>query len=97
MNFQLNKFGRAFASRTMGTDLVEQVCSQRGDEAEVVIDFEGVSTVSQSFVDSFVGVLTQRAIEDGDFELKVTNVSAQLLPVVESVRDRRRAFALSRS
>jgi hypothetical protein len=77
LRYILSEFGTSFATRGRGRELREDLEAKVSADA-VVIDFAGVTNVSYSFADEFVGKLAADGVD-----LTVDNMSA---PVERSVR-----------
>lgn len=93
MNFQLSKFGVAFSSRAKGAAVLAAFDAARGANTSVVIDFDGVHAISQSFTDEFIGTLHQRNATSGPFvDFSFQDVEPVLEHVLESVAARRAAL-----
>ncbi len=58
LRFHVAEFGRVFATRARGQELRDEVVARAGGESVAVIDFNGVTNVSYSFADEFVGKLS---------------------------------------
>jgi STAS-like domain of unknown function (DUF4325) len=77
LSYILKDFGTSFATRDRGRDLREDLLS-RAPVGPVVLDFAGVTNVSYSFADEFMGKLSAQG-----FDLAFENMA----PAVErSVR-----------
>jgi anti-anti-sigma regulatory factor len=76
LRYILMEFGTSFATRGRGRDLREDL-EAKASPGGVVIDFAGVTNVSYSFADEFVGKLGA-----GGVDLTVENMSP---PVERSV------------
>lgn len=55
--FALNDFGRSFATRGRGSEIHEELAKRIREDDRVTIDFAGITHVSYSFADEFVGKL----------------------------------------
>lgn len=55
-NYVLKDFGTSFATRDRGRELREELVARSGDQP-VILDFAGVTNLSYSFADEFVGKL----------------------------------------
>lgn len=64
--FQLGRRGQAFATRELAEKFRREVEQISDSAVRVLIDFEGVRSVSYSFADEFVGVLASRYSENPD-------------------------------
>jgi STAS-like domain of unknown function (DUF4325) len=91
MDFRLSEYGRVFSTRPRGKEIREELLESLADDDRVVISFDGVARVSQSFSDEFLGALLsdigpERVLLDGE-----------IAPAVARVLDRairRRGFEL---
>lgn len=81
--FDLREFGRTFATRERGAELRTAVLTRCNDE-QLIVDFAGVTNVSYSFADEFVGKLS---CERPDIEL--LNMATAVDPIVRRARERR--------
>jgi hypothetical protein len=55
--FILSDFGQTFATRERAAQLREELMDKAVDHEEVIVDFDGVTNVSYSFADEFLGKL----------------------------------------
>jgi hypothetical protein len=90
MDFQLAEYGMVFSTRPRGLELRQGIEADLSPDESVVVSFESVARVSQSFSDEFLGALIA--------ELGVARVSVAgpIAPGVERVLSRalgRRGFA----
>jgi hypothetical protein len=90
MDFQLAQYGHVFSTRPRGLELRRELEAELSPEENVVVSFDEVARVSQSFSDEFLGALIS--------ELGVSRVSiaGEVAPAVERVllrALRRRGFA----
>jgi hypothetical protein len=85
--FQLRDFGRVFATRERGAELRTELLS-RSTEDDVVVDFDGVTNVSYSFADEFLGVLVSGEIASRSVE--PVNMQGSVDRVVRHALSRRR-------
>lgn len=91
MDFRLSEYGRVFSTRPRGKEIREELLQQLDDEERVLISFDGVARVSQSFSDEFLGALLSdigpdRVLVDGELVPAVARVLSRSL--------RRRGFGL---
>jgi len=89
--FELGALGRSFATRGRGAELRERLLAD-ATSPQVEVDFTGVTHVSSSFADEFLG----RLITDHqDIDLTVCGLTSDVERVVQQVLARRRdpAFA----
>jgi STAS-like domain of unknown function (DUF4325) len=83
MRFSLSSYGRAFSTRPRGVALLSELEGKASDARNVEIDFSGVTSISYSFADEFVGVLFQRAGEGAyAFEPHLVHVPPALRRVI---------------
>ena len=89
--FELGALGRSFATRGRGAELRERLLADATSSHEEV-DFTGVTHVSSSFADEFVG----RLITDHqDVDLTLRGLTTDVDRVVQQVLARRRDPALA--
>jgi hypothetical protein len=88
--FRLGEFGRAFATRGRGKELRSELLVRAGDTAVVTVDFEGITNVSYSFADEFLGPLMAARDHDDTLAIKLVNMTAPVDRVVQSAMSRRR-------
>jgi hypothetical protein len=83
MRFRLSTYGRAFSTRPRGSELLAVLEAQASNAPIVDIDFDGVTSISYSFADEFVGVLMRR-VADGEYEFQahLEHVPAALRRVI---------------
>lgn len=84
MEFQLSEYGRVFSTRPRGRELREGLLQRLASEDRVVISFDGVARVSQSFSDEFLGALLSdigpdRVLVDGEMAPAVARVLGRAL------------------
>jgi hypothetical protein len=86
--FALKEFGRAFATRERGAELRTKLVALSADGDQVVVDFGGVSNISYSFADEFLGVLAS----DGSChrEVEAINMTSPVDRIVRDALSRRR-------
>lgn len=83
MRFRLAEHGRAFSTRPRGAALLGVLEGKAHGASEAIIDFEGVTSVSYSFADEFIGELMERADAGRyDFEPALENVAPALRRVI---------------
>lgn len=82
MRFRLVDHGRAFSTRPRGAALLDLLESKARND-EVVVDFTGVTSISYSFADEFIGEMMER-VDAGryGFEPKLDNVAVPLRRVI---------------
>lgn len=84
MEFRLSEHGRVFSTRPRGRELREGLLQRLDAGERVVISFEGVARVSQSFSDEFLGALLSdigpdRVLVDGEMVPAVARVLSRAL------------------
>jgi STAS-like domain of unknown function (DUF4325) len=89
--FTLGEFGRTFATRERGTELRDELIRRAGVQQDAVIDFAGVTNVSYSFADEFVGKLHA----DGDLHVRLENAVPRVARVVTRAVERRATCPVS--
>lgn len=57
VTFKFNQFGEHLGTRMLGADVREQLLPLIGGDEKVVLDFEGVDVVSNSFADECLAKL----------------------------------------
>jgi STAS-like domain of unknown function (DUF4325) len=89
-SYALAEQGRTLATRPLGRQLREDLARVAGGEAEVVLDFTGVSGTSHSFADEFVAQLAEE-VRNGeqDFSLAIHSASPDVERVIHKALDRR--------
>lgn len=78
MQYELATLGSVFSTRDRGIELLADLAKKRAhrdDDPYVVIDFEGVHSVTSSFVDEFLGKLMQRAHDEGTVAPELINLA----------------------
>lgn len=85
--FSLREHGTTFATRGRGAELRETVLARSVHDSAVTIDFEGVTHVSYSFADEFVGRLA--AEHRDEISVEVVNMAETVERTVCSARERR--------
>jgi hypothetical protein len=83
--FKVNEFGRTFATRERGAELREQLTQRLGSASAVVVDFEGVTNISYSFADEFLGKLCA----DGGVRVETANARSGIERIVGRAVGRR--------
>jgi STAS-like domain of unknown function (DUF4325) len=84
MSFRLSEYGRVFSTRSRGKEIREELTQRLKDDDRVVISFDGVARVSQSFSDEFLGALLsdigeERILVEGDLAPGVARVLGRAL------------------
>jgi hypothetical protein len=90
MDFRLADFGEVFSTRPRGLDVRQALEAQLAPEDSVVVSFESVAKVSQSFSDEFLGALLT------DLGPDRVHIEGEIAPAVERVLGRalrRRGFS----
>ena len=85
LNFRLGDRGQAFATRGKGQELRAEALQQLGTEQVLVLDFRGVTNVTYSFADEFIGKLTA----DARIRVDLVNVDERVDRVVSRAVERR--------
>jgi STAS-like domain of unknown function (DUF4325) len=57
MTFRVVAHGTVFSTRDRGEKLLEEVDRALADGEDLVVDFDGVLSISHSFADEFIGAL----------------------------------------
>jgi hypothetical protein len=83
--FKLNEFSQTFATRERGTELREQLAQRLGPDKAMVVDFDGVTNISYSFADEFLGKL----FADGDIHVTVENARPNVARIAGRAVERR--------
>lgn len=82
MDFRLSKYGQVFSTRPRGLDMRKTLQGQLAPEEDVLVSFDAVLKVSQSFSDEFLGALIT---ELGPERVRV---ESSMTPAVERVLNR---------
>lgn len=90
LTFTLNDFGTTFATRERGAELRGELLDRATGE-EVVVDFAGVTNISYSFADEFLGKLCA----DAETRVSTVNVAPRLAEIAARAVARRTAGAVS--
>lgn len=61
MRYVVKNFGTSFATRSRGRELRDDLVARAG-ETMIAVDFDGVTNVSYSFADEFVGKLSAEGV-----------------------------------
>jgi hypothetical protein len=85
LTFQVNEFGHTFATRERGDVLRRRLLEQCKGHDVVIVDFDGVTNVSYSFADEFLGKL----YAEGSIQVERRNLSARVQDVVDRAVSRR--------
>jgi hypothetical protein len=89
--FKLNEFSQTFATRERGSELREELAQRMGSDKDVVVDFDGVTNISYSFADEFLGKL---CAED-DVRVTVENARSGVARIAGRAVERRAGAAAS--
>ncbi len=92
--FSLKEFGQTFATRARGEELRSEFLSRAEGEDVATIDFTGITNISYSFADEFVGVLVSDRTED-DLRLQVINATGAVNRVLQRAMNRRRGTPIA--
>lgn len=85
------KHGPVLAGRTQAIHLRELLASELREDGVVVLDFDGVETVSPSFADELFGRFVDAV---GEENVRFENLNPHLRTVAEMFRRRRRRGTL---
>jgi hypothetical protein len=85
LRFSLSDFDRAFATRSRGSELRTTLIARAADEDRAIVDFAGVTNVSYSFADEFVGKLCS----EGSLRIELANMTPAVARTVERAVERR--------
>jgi anti-anti-sigma regulatory factor len=88
--FVLSNFGQRFATRERALQIREEL-AREAHGREVVIDFAGVTNVSYSFADEFLGKL----YAESSVGVRVKNLSPQLATIANRAVERRAGVAVA--
>jgi anti-anti-sigma regulatory factor len=91
LTFVLNDFGQTFATRERGAELRSELLQQLADGRDVVIDFAGVTNVSYSFADEFLGKLCA----DPAVNVASRNLSPRVARIADRATARRAGCAIA--
>jgi len=91
LTFQVNDFGRTFATRERGDELRRQLLEQAEGHDVVILDFDGVTNVSYSFADEFVG----RLCVDEPVRVECRNLATRVQSIVDRAIARRTEDAVA--
>jgi hypothetical protein len=91
--FILSDFGQMFATRDRAIEIREELLKRAAaeDTSEVTIDFAGVTNVSYSFADEFLGKLCAEAA----IRVHPTNLSPRVAQISSRAVERRAGFAIA--
>jgi hypothetical protein len=85
LTFQVKEFGRTFATRERGNGLRGELLKLAEGHDVVVVDFDGVMSVSYSFADELVGKLCA----DEPIHVELRNLSPRVQEIVDRAVARR--------
>lgn len=89
--YVLGRHGQAFSTRARAEEIRAEVEELAADAGDVLIDFEGVRSVSYSFADELVGVFASRYEADhGALRPVVIGLTAQAQRVLLGSMEQRR-------
>jgi len=83
--FQLSEFGQTFATRDRGDELRRTLLERAHGQDAVVVDFAGVTSVSYSFADEFLGKLCA----DAGLRLERRNLTPRIAAIADRAVARR--------
>jgi hypothetical protein len=83
LRYDLKDFGTSFATRSRGREMREDL-AERAPDHEAVLDFSGVTNLSYSFADEFVGKLSAEG-----FVLELVNMAPAVKRSVDRAVGRR--------
>lgn len=89
--FKLNEFSQTFATRERGTELRAELAERVGDQGSVIVDFDGVTNISYSFADEFLGKLCAA----GEMKVVVENARPGVARIANRAVQRRAGFVAS--
>lgn len=89
--FQVSDFGQTFATRERGDELRRLLLEQAKGHDEVIVDFDGVTSVSYSFADEFLGKL----VAEASLLLTQRNLSPRVEAIAERAVARRTGSAVA--
>jgi hypothetical protein len=89
--FTLNEFSQTFATRERGTELREELVHRAGSDKAIVVDFDGVTNISYSFADEFLGKL----FAEGNMQVTVENAMPGVARIAGRAVERRAGTAVS--
>jgi hypothetical protein len=87
--FTLNEFSQTFATRERGAELREELMGRVGEGEEVIVDFDGITNISYSFADEFLGKLCA----DGRMRVITENVRPGVARIAGRAVERRAGAA----
>lgn len=78
LRYVLSRHGQAFSTRARGEQIRVEIEQLAGGASEVLIDFEGVRSVSYSFADELIGVfVSEYIVERSKLRPLVIGLTAQ--------------------
>lgn len=89
--FKLNEFSQTFATRERGSELREELSRRVGPAKAIVVDFDGVTNISYSFADEFLGKL----LAEADIQVTVENAGPSVARIAGRAVERRAGVAAS--
>ena len=90
VSIQMAEYGSTMATRQRGSELRAEVQRIAGDTGQVLLDFQGVLSISNSFADEFFGPLV---IVKSGLSFELLNARHEVRRVVEQVVERRKQIA----
>jgi anti-anti-sigma regulatory factor len=84
-HFEVKEFGRTFATRERGSEIREELLRRAGGDGEVIVDFDGVTNISYSFADEFLGRLSS----ESDRQIATANTAPRVGDIVKRAVARR--------
>jgi STAS-like domain of unknown function (DUF4325) len=91
LTFTLNDFGTTFATRERGAELREELLERAHEDDHVTVDFAGVTNVSYSFADEFMGKLCAET----NMRVEMLNAAARVAEIAGRAVERRSENAVS--
>lgn len=90
VSIQMAEYGSTMATRQRGSELRAEIQTVIGDIGQVVLDFQGVLSISNSFADEFFGPMAVGGIGP---KFEPINARDEVQRVIDRVLDRRRRIA----
>ena len=86
MIFVKEKFGAVLNTRDLGAKFRNLIINELDKNGEVILDFEGVRSLSQSFADESLAKLAEKiGFEDFKAEVKMINLNDDNVSVIKYV------------
>lgn len=89
--FTLSDFGQTFATRERAAELREDLVRRAAEHDEVIVDFAGVTNVSYSFADEFLGKLCA----DATVRVHAENLAPRVARIADRAVERRAGCAVA--